>query len=47
MGRKYYLDPVTKEKIYIRNTVSKPPVIDVQVNGESVLILIYQISKIL
>ena len=37
MGRKYYLDPVTKEKIYIRNTVSKPPVIDVQVNGESVL----------
>lgn len=37
MGRKYYLDPVTKEKIYIRNTVSKPPVIDVQVDGESVL----------
>ena len=37
MGRKYYLDPVTKEKIYIRNTVSKPPVIDVQVNGDSVL----------
>lgn len=37
MGRKYYLDPVTKEKIYIKTTVSKPPVIDVQVDGESVL----------